>query len=77
MFTSIWPLRGAYGRMLNVSGSGTRRISPTGPYVASGASVSTLVNDCIPFTRPMPLFMRRASCPTWVLLPRTTPPLSQ
>ena len=31
MFTSIWPLRGAYGRTTNVSGSGTSRISPTGP----------------------------------------------
>src|SRR3954470_4135865 len=36
-----------------------------------------LVNDCMPLTSPMPLSIRRASCPTWVLLPRITPPLSQ
>ena len=60
-----------------MSGSGMSRISPTGPYVASGARVSRLVNDCIPLTRPMPLCIRRASWPTWVLLPRMTPPLSQ
>jgi hypothetical protein len=32
-----------------------------------------LVNDCIPLTRPIPLCIRRASWPTWVLLPRMTP----
>ena len=31
MLTTIWPLRGAYGRMTNVDGSGMSRISPTGP----------------------------------------------
>ena len=36
-----------------------------------------LVNDCMPLTRPIPLWIRRASDETWVLLPRTTPPLSQ
>src|SRR3954468_278218 len=77
MLAIIWPLRGAYGRTTNVSRSGTRRISPTGPYVASGARKSRLVNDCMPFTSPIPLVIRRASCPTWVLLPRITPPLSQ
>jgi hypothetical protein len=41
------------------------------------ASVSMLVNDCMPFTRPIPLAIRRARAFTWVLLPRMTPPLSQ
>src|SRR6188472_433654 len=77
MFAIIWPLRGAYGRSTKVSGSGTSRISPTGPYVASGARKSRLVNDCMPFTSPIPLCIRRASAPMWVLLPRMTPPLSQ
>src|SRR6186997_1832604 len=31
----------------------------------------------MPFTSPIPLCIRRASAPTWVLLPRMTPPLSQ
>ena len=31
MLTTIWPLRGAYGRITNVDGSGMSRISPTGP----------------------------------------------
>ena len=31
MFTTICPLRGAYGRITKVSGSGMRRTSPTGP----------------------------------------------
>src|SRR5919197_1309805 len=41
-----------------------------------GAYGST-VNDCMPFTSPIPLEIRRASWLTWVLLPRITPPLSQ
>src|SRR5690349_16034148 len=77
MFAIIWPLRGAYGRTTNVSGSGMSRISPTGPYVPSGARKSRLVNDCMPFTSPIPLVIRRPRAPTWVLLPRITPPLSQ
>src|SRR3954471_20618907 len=31
----------------------------------------------MPFTSPMPLCIRRARAPMWVLLPRMTPPLSQ
>src|SRR6266446_2838484 len=77
MFAIIWPLRGAYGRTTNVAGSGTRRISSTGPYVASGARESRLVNDCMPFTSPIPDVIRRLSALMCVLLPRITPPLSQ
>ena len=77
MFAIIWPLRGAYGRIVNVAGSGTSRISPTGPYDASGARESRLVKDCMPFTSPIPLAIRRSSALMCVLLPRITPPLSQ
>ena len=45
---------GTYGRTANVPGSGMSRISPTGPNEPSGASWSSMLNDCIATVSPIP-----------------------
>src|SRR5438093_325359 len=54
-------MRGAYGKMRKVSGSGTRRISPTGPIPSTGCSWSSEFMACMATVRPMPLRIRPSS----------------
>ena len=75
--TSIAADRGAYGSTVNVDGSGTRRISPTGPIPSTGWNWSSEFIACIAFVSPTPVAIRSARCSTGTTLPRTTPPLSQ
>ena len=75
--TSITADRGAYGITVNVAGSGTRRISPTGPIPSTAWSWSSEFIACIATVSPTPVAIRSARCSTGTTFPRTTPPLSQ
>src|SRR5215204_2355556 len=68
---------GAYGRIRSVEGSGTRRISPTGPIPSTGWSWSRELMACMATVRPIPVRIRSASRSTCAALARTMPPLSQ
>src|SRR3954470_23472536 len=59
--TSIAPVFGAYGSTRNVSGSGTRRISPTGPMAGTGWRWSSPFIACIATVSPIPARMRPSS----------------
>ena len=73
--TTIAPVRGAYGSTRNVSTSGTRRISPTGPIPSTGWSWSSAFIACIATVRPMPLVMRPSSPCRPLAFARTVPSL--
>src|SRR5712691_6205491 len=65
--------RGAYGSTRNVSGSGTSRISPTGPIPSTGCSWSSVFIACIATVSPIPLRMRPSSPSIPLALARTVP----
>src|SRR6202043_2738216 len=63
--------------MAKVVGSGTNRISPTGPMPSTLARWSSMVKACIATVRPIPVSSRSFRFAIAALLPRMMPSLSQ